>query len=241
MLKAELHTHTCDDPHDVIPYDAYALIDRAAELEYQVVAITLHDRQFDVTCLQEYGRRLGVAVIPGVERTICGKHVLLLNFPAAAERVTSFDELKRFKADHAGLVIAPHAFFPAPTCLGRYLERYAELFDAVEVSGFYTRHIDFNRRARRWAEAHGKPLVGNGDVHRLSQLGTTYSLIDAAPEADAICEAIRAGRVEVRTRPLSTAHVGALLASLIARVDVVRDSPVVAHALVNHRILAARR
>ena len=33
------------------------------------------------------------------------------------------------------------------------------------------------------------PLVGNGDVHRLHQLGTTYSLVDAIPDADAICAA----------------------------------------------------
>lgn len=214
MLKTELHTHTCEDPKDVIPYDARVLIRHSSELGYQVLAITLHERQLDVTPLQDYGRRLGVVIIRGVERTIRGKHVLLLNFPPAAERVESFDELKLLKANHPGVVIAPHAFFPAPSCLGQYLDRYADLFDAVEVSGFYTRQIDFNRRAIRWAQAHAKPLVGNGDVHRLSQLGTTYSLIDAAPEADAVCEAIRAGRVEVRTRPLSALHVGALLSSL---------------------------
>ena len=50
---------------------------------------------------------------------------------------------------------------------------------------------------------HGKPLVGNGDIHLLAQLGTTFSLVDAAPDPDAICAGIKAGRVEVRSRPLS--------------------------------------
>jgi hypothetical protein len=48
------------------------------------------------------------------------------------------------------------------------------------------------------------PLVGNGDVHQLEQLGTTYSLVDTSdrPTANAVCAAIRDGRVEVRSQPL---------------------------------------
>ena len=68
----------------------------------------------------------------------------------------------------------------------------------------FTSAIDFNRAAVRWAHEHGKPLVGNGDVHRLEQLGTTFSLVDAEPCADAICDAVRAGRVRVEARPHSS-------------------------------------
>jgi predicted metal-dependent phosphoesterase TrpH len=215
MLKAELHSHTSDDTYDTIGYDAFALIDRAAALAYGVLAITLHDQQLDVRPFQAYARERGIVLVPGVERTISGKHVLLLNFPPEAERVTTFEALGRLKARSNGIVVAPHPFFPARSCLHGYLNRHADLFDAVEVNAFHTRTIDFNRRAVRWAAAHGKPLVGNGDVHRLAQLGTTYSLIDAEPDADAICEAIRKGRVEVRSAPISLAraigHLGAIV------------------------------
>jgi hypothetical protein len=111
--------------------------------------------------------------------------------------------------------VAAHPFFPAPNCLHRYLDRYAELFDAVEINAFYTRAIDFNRPAVTWARAHKRPLIGNCDVHRLQQLGTTYSIIDAEPNAEAICEAIRRGNVEVRTSPISTARAFSLFASLM--------------------------
>jgi len=214
VLKVDLHIHTSDDPIDSIPYDSFTLIDRASELGYSAVAITLHDRQLPIRELAEYGRDHGVVVIRGIERTIDGKHVLLLNFPPAAEQVRTFDEVARLKADTNGLVVAPHPFYPAPCCLRGHLDRYADVFDAIEVSAFYTRAVDFNRRGVEWAKKHGKPLVGNGDVHRLWQLGTTYSFVDAAPDADAICEAIRAGSVEVRTAPLSTFHAASLFASL---------------------------
>ena len=76
----------------------------------------------------------------------------------------------------------------------------------------FTRTIDFNRRAESWAARHGKPVVGNCDVHRLWQLGTTYSLVDAPPDADSICNAIAAGRVQVESRPLAWAEVARVAA-----------------------------
>lgn len=216
MLKTELHTHTSADPHDYISYSTTDLIDRAAALGYDVLAITLHDRWFDVRRLTGYARARGITLIAGVERTIEHKHVLLLNFDAAAERVNSFDDVARLRrAQPAGLVIAPHPYYPARCCLGQLLERHADLFDAVELNAFYTSQIDhFNRAAIDWARRAGKPIVANADVHRLTQLGRTFSLVDAAPEPNAICDAIRAGRVEIQTRPLSVVEAMTHLAAL---------------------------
>ncbi len=205
MIKLELHTHTADDPADLIPHSTTELIERAAALGFGALAITLHDRQLDLRRFEDLARERNVVLIPGIERTIQGKHVLLLNFPAATEQLQSFEEIAALKRAHPeGVVIAPHAFYPSPTCLRRRLmDRHAELFDAVEINYFYTREIDFNRPAARWAARHGKPLVGNSDLHRLHQLGRTYSLVDAGPDVRDICDAIRAGRVEVRTGPIT--------------------------------------
>jgi predicted metal-dependent phosphoesterase TrpH len=204
MLKVELHTHTADDPVDRIPHTTLELIERAASLGYDALAITLHERQLDLDRFAPHAAGLGLVLIPGVERTIEGRHVLLLNFSRATEEVRTFDDLARLKSREHGLVVAPHPFFPASMCLRGDLERHATLFDAVERNAMYTRVVDFNRRAEEWAVRHGKPIVGNGDVHRLSQLGSTYSLVDAAPDAGAICDAIAAGRVVVESRPLSS-------------------------------------
>jgi hypothetical protein len=216
MLRIELHSHTADDPVDRIPYTTRALIDRAAALGYQALAVTLHERQLDVRPLAGHAAARGITLIPGIERTIEGCHVLLLNFSPTCEDVSSFDDLARLRERERGLVVAPHPFYPLGTALGKDLERHAELFDAVEQNAMYTATLDFNRKARRWALARGKPLVGNGDVHRLEQLGSTYSLVEAEPDPAAICEAIRQGRVEVRSRPLSWVTATAVMASLMA-------------------------
>jgi predicted metal-dependent phosphoesterase TrpH len=107
--------------------------------------------------------------------------------------------------------VAPHPFFPGPSCLGHRLDRHAALFDAVERNAMFTASLDFNRRAEQWAAEHGKPVVGNGDVHRLRQLGTTYSIVDAEPHPDSICAAIAAGRVRVESRPLTWFEVARIL------------------------------
>jgi len=203
MLKVELHSHTVDDPIDRIPHTVTQLIDRAIALDYHALAITLHERQLDIRPFAAYAAERGLVLIPGIERSIQGRHVLLLNFRSGAEGVRTFDDLAQLKRRLPGLVVAPHPFFPAGTCLGGDLDRYPTLFDAVECNAMFTASVNFNRRAERWAARYNKPMVGNCDVHRLRQLGTTFSLIDAAPDPDDICAAIVAGRVRVESRPLT--------------------------------------
>lgn len=216
MLKVELHTHTSDDPVDNIPHSTFELIDRAAQLGYDALAITLHDKQLDLRRFVDYAADRGITLIRGIERTIEGRHVLLLNFTPAAEWINSFPDLAELKArEPHGLVVAPHAFFPTKFALREYMDRHPDLFDVVECNAMFTRLVDFNREAQRWARAHGKPMAGNGDVHRLRQLGSTYSLVDAPPDAGAICEAIRNGRLEVHAEPLSTVAAASLAWELV--------------------------
>lgn len=216
MLKVELHAHTSDDPVDDIPHSTPQLIERAAELGYHAVAITLHDRQLDVRPFAAYAKDRGITLIPGIERTIAGRHVLLLNFTSETESVHSFDDLARLKSRERGIVIAPHAFYPIGSSLREQMDRHADLFDAVEYNAMFTSLLNFNTRAAQWAHVHGKPVVGNGDIHRLRQLGSTYSLVEAEPEPDAICEAIRDMRVDVHAQPLSMATAAAIMSQLLA-------------------------
>jgi predicted metal-dependent phosphoesterase TrpH len=216
MLKVELHSHTADDPIDRIPHTATDLIDRAAALGYTAIAITLHDRQLDIAPLVPYAAERGVVLIPGVERTIMGRHVLLINFGSGTSEVRSFEDIARLKRRTPGLVVAPHPFFPAWNCLHGFLDRYPDLFDAVEYNAMFTARINFNNRAVRWAARHGKPMVGCGDIHRLHMLGTTFSVVDAAADADSICAAIAAGRVRVESTPLDLFSAARTMTELVA-------------------------
>ena len=214
MLKVDLHLHTAEDPHDNIGHDAVSLIDRAAELGFGALAITLHNRQLWERRLVDYARERGIVLLRGIERTVLGKHIVLVNFPAAVEQVRNFDDIAALKARSNGLVIAPHPFFPAPSCVGGLLDRRRDLFDAVEWSYFWTRALNFNARGARWARAHGKPVVGNSDLHDLRQLGRTYSLVRADSEPDAICDAIRSGEVTLISSPVPAVELAQTLGGM---------------------------
>ena len=213
MLKVELHTHTADDPVDRIPHTTLELIDRAVALGYDALAITLHDRQLDLRHLTPYAADRGLVLIPGVERTIEGRHVLLLNFqpghgrcanvprsrPAevAATRTRRRARIRSFRRPYVSERISN----ATPIC--------STPWNATRCSRARSISIAAPSPGRR---RHGKPVVGNCDVHRLWQLGTTYSLVDAPPDADAICNAIAAGRVQVESRPLAWAEVARVAA-----------------------------
>jgi len=226
VIRVELHAHTADDPEDRVPYTAQELVVRAATLGYGAIAITLHDAAFDPAPLAAVARQHGIRLLPGVERTIERAHVLLINFPpAAAMAVTRLEDIAALKAAHPhGLVVAPHPCYPIGSALGRQrLDAFAHLWDAIEVNALHVRALDWNRGAIAWAAAHGRPLVGNGDVHRLTQLRRTWSEVDVdlpadlseAEAANAICAAIRAGRVRVAGAPLSPWRAAIIFAQML--------------------------
>ena len=108
--------------------------------------------------------------------------------------------------------IGPELFVPLAVL------RTEELLAAHRFDGadqYFTRAIDFNARARAFAAAHGLPLVGNGDIHRLEQLDTTYSLVDANRDAADICAAVIAGRVRVEAQPLTMTKAVRIMTDLV--------------------------
>jgi len=217
MLKVELHAHTAHDRADRVAHTTRDLVEHAIGLGYHALAVTLHDIQRDNARDAAWARERGFVLIRGIERTIEGVHILLINFPAhATAQVRRFEDVPRLKAAHPrGLVVVPHAFYPVGSAMHARLDTHASWVDAVEVNAMYTRYLNFNGRAIAWARTHHKPLVGNTDLHVLAQMGTTFTLVDAEPDPDAICEAVRAGRTDVRTTPLPTAKAGWLFAQMV--------------------------
>ncbi len=239
VLKVDLHLHTAEDPVDYILHDAHELIDRAAELGFDALAITLHEKQLADPRVFAHARERRIVLIPGIEQTIEGCHVVLLNFPQEdTEGIRTFDQLAALKARTDGIVIAPHPFFPHGSSLGRRLEERSELFDAVEWSYFWTGGINFNAPAARWAAKHGKAIVGNSDLHDLRQLGRTYSKVFAEPEPGAICHAIREGRVSRETSPVPKSELARVLMGMALR-D--RKRPKALDAETRRRLKAAQQ
>jgi predicted metal-dependent phosphoesterase TrpH len=205
MLCGDFHHHIDSDPVDgrFVNHSAGNLIDHAAAVGIHVLAITCHESVPYDGDATRYAAERGIVLLRGMEATVKGQHVLLLNFREFPLGVCTMADIAAAKTPDA-LVIAPHPFYPTGIAGGATLAAHRELFDAVEFSGLYTALTGrFNRHALAHARTVGLPVVGNSDTHFLWQMGYTYTLIDAPPEPAAILEAIRHGRTQLVTRPLS--------------------------------------
>ena len=202
-LKADFHLHTREDPNDgrrMVVHSPHELIRSAADRGFQVLSITNHNQLLYTGELAEYAERLGVLLIPGVEATLSGRHVLLYNFMDYRPSWNSAEDVRRSKGP-LQLVIAPHPFYPVSEALRELFFEWIDLFDAVELSSLSMRGLDFNRKAAREARRRGLPLVGNSDTHFLYQLGRTYTMVRAERDVGSVLEAIRSGDVRAVSRP----------------------------------------
>jgi len=214
-LKTDLHLHTCDGSRETyIRYDACRLIDAAMEKGYDVISITNHDTVTYSDYLQDYARERGIVLIPGMEITLQGRHVLSYHSTRSPVPVSSFAELQKNKSPDT-LYMAPHPFYPGGCSLGRRFLQWGRLFDAVELSHFYTNAINFNRKAIDAAESLNLPLVGTSDSHTLRQLNTTYSLVYAEKTAEAVLAAVKSGRVDIVTAPLSVCDLAMIVQEML--------------------------
>ena len=201
-LKCDLHLHSSEDPRHQLNYSAMELIEEASKKGYHVVSITNHNTVTYDQKLAEFAHSKGILLIPGVEATVMGKHVLIYGVDGMDEQwdqLTFFD-LKRLKARGA-FIVAPHPFYPNYNCLGDLLDRFSTLFDAVEYSHLYTKKLNFNLKAQNFAKSKGMPLLGLSDSHSLKQLDYTYTLIDSEKDMSSIFEAIRENKTTIITRP----------------------------------------
>jgi len=212
MLKVDFHTHTAEDHRDFITYSARELIDRAAEKGYDALAITCHDALLRRPSLDRYAEEKGILLLPGVEITLGGGHVVVIN-PRFSPRPKGYGlaDIRSLRSED-GLFIAAHPYFPFFPSLQRKLVPLLPWIDAVEVTSYHNALIDFNRKAIRMAHLHGKPLVGDSDCHNLLQFGKTFTLVDAEKSLESIVRAVRAGRCEVRTEPIALGAMALLFA-----------------------------
>jgi predicted metal-dependent phosphoesterase TrpH len=208
MLKTDLHIHTPGDPIDKgLTYTTKDLINCAAKLKYDVLAITWHHKVADINQWKYYAKKKNILLLAGAELDIEKKHTLIYNITKEeAQNLHSFDDLYNIK-DHA-LIGAPHPFFLLPSCLGKSVIQHKELFSFLEYSHFYTEKFNLNKKTVSVAEQLQKHVVACSDLHHVECFGKDYTLLDTTPTADAVYDLLRKKavgknkkRVQYATKP----------------------------------------
>jgi predicted metal-dependent phosphoesterase TrpH len=207
-IKVDLHIHTLDDPKDVIDYSAHQLLERARELGFGVLAITLHDAVFDRPEVFADAAAMGILIIPAAEMRLEGADVIVLNVsPEESAQLKTFDDLRRLRARRGSSIftIAPHPFYVVGGSIGDRLIKEIDCFDAVELCHFHKGLLNPNRRAARVAEKFGKPLIATSDAHRLHAFGRHYTSLRRPAEltAEKIFAALRSGPLRLSSPPSS--------------------------------------
>jgi predicted metal-dependent phosphoesterase TrpH len=179
-IKIDLHIHTLDDPKDALDYSAHQLLERARDLGFRVLAITLHDAVFDRPEVFADAASMEILIIPAAEVRLEGADAILLNVtPAEIEPLRNFGDLAalRGRRGHSLYTIAPHPFYILGGSIGNRLVEKIDCFDAIELCHFWTPFLNPNRRAIEVAEQFQKPLIATSDAHRLHAFGSNYTSI----------------------------------------------------------------
>ncbi|MEO5754958.1 MAG: PHP-associated domain-containing protein [Chthoniobacterales bacterium] len=197
-MKLDLHLHTLDDPKDHLDFSAHQLLERARDLGFGALAITLHDKVFDRAEVFADAAEMGILLIQAAEMRLEGADVVLLNVrPSDVANLRTFADLRRLRARRGDSMFsfAPHPFFVLGASIGRRLLREIDCFDAIEICHFHKGWFDLNRRARKTAAAYGKPLLATSDAHSLHAFGAHYTCIPRPREltVEAIIQGLREG------------------------------------------------
>ena len=206
-MKVDLHIHTLDDPRDHLDYSAHQLLERARDLGFGALAITLHDTVFDRAEVFADAAEMGILLIPAAEMRLEGADVVLLNAqPNDIVGLHTFADLRALRARRGESLFcfAPHPFFVLGASIGERLFAEMDCFDAIEICHFHKGWFDLNRRARKVAADFGKPLVATSDAHRLHAFGGHYTSIRRPPEltVEAVLRELRDGHLRL-TSPSS--------------------------------------
>jgi len=208
--RVELHSHCHGDPVDAyLRHDLFEHIDQAKKVGLDAIAVTWHRKACVHPEAEAYARERNVLLISGMEAEVDRRHLVVLNvaendLPAA----TSWDEIRALRRRKPEvLVLAPHPFYPHPTCLGKRLHGNEDCIDAVEWCILHLNwvpgRLNPNLRAARWAQQHGKALIATSDAHTLEAIGKNASTVEADElSVDALFRGIRAGRVTFHRRSL---------------------------------------
>jgi hypothetical protein len=203
-LKANLHLHSGEDRKDVLDYSIFDAIDAAGKLGFSILAWTPHD---NVLCEKQhikYAAGKGILLLPGIEKKIKGREVLIINADKDAEKIKTFFDLKIYKERRGDVLIgAPHPFFPSSCALRKKLLENLEVFDFLEKSWFYLLNIDFNKKTAKIAKEFKKNFIATSDTHDLRYLDNSYCVIEAEKNAESVLAALRTRRFENFFQPIS--------------------------------------
>jgi len=192
MIKLDLHVHTL--------YSGDAMINPKQIVEQlnshpfmHGVAITDHDTlegYFQVRKLASSYK--DIVIVPGIEVSTKQGHVTILGIEEKPNRPITAEETVDFAHQKGGLIIIPHPY--RELGLGDLAENIQA--DAIEIYN-PTVPPEKNKMASALAKVKKLPGVAGSDAHKIQDLWTAYTEVDAQLSVEDVLKAIKKGLLKV--------------------------------------------
>ncbi len=186
VLKIDLHVHTCYSPDGITtPREVVAYSKRRG---LDGVAITDHDT---VDGALKLLGKTDIIIVPGIEVSSLGGHVLALNVTKPVPpNLTIHETIERIH-EASGIAVAAHPF---ALLKGLRLTDTTLNFDAIEVINSAAFPFSLSTYLNRKLAVHlNLPQIAGSDAHYGPEIGFAYTIIDADREVDEIVHAIKKG------------------------------------------------
>ncbi len=173
--RADLHMHTTASDGFYCVEDVLDHIAEQAQLN--VIAITDHDVMEASLWAYEHRHLYPFDIVPGVEVSSEGGHILALWVTKPIPAKMSLEETVAAIHEQNGIAIIAHPFemLVSVDAMKRYLRHPQALkdsgLDAIEVHNAGTPTPGNNWMARRTAAKLGMTMVGNSDAHSIGSIG----------------------------------------------------------------------
>jgi predicted metal-dependent phosphoesterase TrpH len=194
LIQADLHVHTVYSSDAVI--QPKTLVDQLAANSFiKAAAVTDHDSVRGCRATVELASVYpDILIIPGVEISTQYGDIVILGTYELPPRPWIPEVLVDYAKSIGGVSIVAHPY--REYGMGDKARNYK--VDAIEVlNGGST--AGANSEAKELAKSMGLPGTAGSDAHRLSELFSVYSRIDASLNVDEVLKAIKKGSVSAQT------------------------------------------
>lgn len=189
-IKLDLHVHTCYShdglitPEELVKYTCRAGLDG--------VAITDHNR---VDGALKLAKKLDLLIVPGMEVSSAGGHIIGLNISEHIPSRLSIEETVERIHELGGIAVVCHPYSLIKSMLKRIsLSSKIDAIEVINASAFpFTRSVNY---ARQLAAKLRLPQVAGSDAHYAPEIGSAYTLINSERDLEDILKAIRKGLCE---------------------------------------------